>query len=149
MRRDIEVPVAPFLGSRVVESIPLEEVYPFINTVALFRGQWGFKRQADDETAYERKIEEVAEPTFERLKAAAIAEGFLQPKVVYGYFPCAGDGEDLVVFDPQDASREIERFAFPRQPSRQRLCIADFFRPVDAGERDVIGFHCVTVGDEA
>ena len=149
VRRDIEVPVAPFLGSRVVESIPLEEVYPFINTVALFRGQWGFKRQADDETAYERKIEEVAEPTFERLKAAAIAEGFLQPKVVYGYFPCAGDGEDLVVFDPQDASREIERFAFPRQPSRQRLCIADFFRPVDAGERDVIGFHCVTVGDEA
>ncbi len=149
VRRDVEVPKAPFLGSRVVESIPLDEVYPFINTIALFRGQWGFKKGGDDEQAHLRKIEEVAEPTFERLKAAAVAEGFLQPKVVYGYFPCASEREDLVIFDPQDASREIERFTFPRQPSRQRLCIADFFRSVDSGERDVIGFHCVTVGDEA
>jgi len=149
VRRDVPVPVAPFLGSRVVEGLPLEQVFPFINTIALFRGQWGFRKQADDDATYERKIAEVAEPTFERLKQEAIAEKFLAPKVVYGYFPCASEGNDLVIFDPKDPAREIERFSFPRQTSRQRLCIADFLRPIDAGERDVVGFHCVTVGDEA
>jgi len=149
VRRDVPVPVAPFLGSRVVEGLPLEQVFPFINTIALFRGQWGFRKQADDDATYERKIAEVAEPTFERLKQEAIAEKFLAPKVVYGYFPCASDGNDLVIFDPKDPAREIERFSFPRQTSRQRLCIADFFRPIASGARDVVGFHCVTVGDEA
>ncbi len=149
VRRDVPVPKAPFFGSRVVEGLPLEEVYPFINTVALFRGQWGFKKGGDDEKDYQRKIEDVAEPTLERLKAEAIAEGWLAPRVVYGYHPCASDGDDLVVFDAEDHDREIERFSFPRQTKRQRLCIADFFRPIDAGERDVLGLHCVTVGDDA
>jgi 5-methyltetrahydrofolate--homocysteine methyltransferase len=69
--------------------------------------------------------------------------------VVYGYFPANSDGDDLVVFDPKDHDREIERFKFPRQGSRERLCISDFFRPIASGEKDVLGLQCVTVGTEA
>jgi 5-methyltetrahydrofolate--homocysteine methyltransferase len=75
-------------------------------------------------------------------------EDILRPKVVYGYWPCNGDGDDLVLFDPQDHDREIERFTFPRQPRRQRRCISDFFRDLSSGERDVIGMQCVTMGPE-
>jgi 5-methyltetrahydrofolate--homocysteine methyltransferase len=156
VRTDIEIPGAPFFGSRVIEDIDLAEVYPFINRVALFRGQWGFKRGAQSPEEYEKQIEQTVEPIFERMKRECLENRILQPKVVYGWFPCASEGDDLIIFDPVDQSREIERFTFPRQPSRQRLCISDFFKRLNGDVSganfrgcDVVGFHCVTVGEEA
>ncbi|MEY3025407.1 MAG: Methionine synthase [Planctomycetota bacterium] len=145
----LELPRAPFLGDRLVEDIPLEQVYPYINEVALFRGQWGLKRGDMSDAEYARFIDEKARPVFERLARQCREERILRPQVVYGYFPANADGDDLVVFDPKDHDREIERFRFPRQSSRERLCISDFFRPLSSGEKDVVGFQCVTVGTEA
>ena len=65
-----------------------------------------------------------------------------------GYFPCNADGNELVVFDPEDPDQEIERLVFPRQPKHDRICLADFFRPLDSGERDVVALQGVTVGPE-
>jgi 5-methyltetrahydrofolate--homocysteine methyltransferase len=145
---DAEVPEPPFWGARVVTGIDLDEIYPFVNTTALFRGQWGFKKGAMEDAEYERMIEETAQPIFRRLQRQCKEEGILRPAVVYGYFPCGSEGNDLVVFDPQDPGRELERFRFPRQRGRGRLCISDFFRPVASGVRDVVAFHCVTMGAE-
>jgi 5-methyltetrahydrofolate--homocysteine methyltransferase len=145
---DAPIPRPPFWGDRLVERIDLDEVYPYINTVALFRGQWGFKKGSMSPEQYQRNLEEVVEPIFARLKARCRDERILRPQVVYGYFPCNSAGDDLIVYDPEDQGREIERFSFPRQAARQRLCISDFFRPVESGQKDVIGFHCVTMGVE-
>ena len=147
-RGDIEIPTPPFWGDRLVESIDLDEIYPYINTVALFRGQWGFKKGSMPEIEYERILADTVEPAFMRLKELCKRERILRPQVVYGFFPCNSAGDDLVVFDPKDQDREIERFSFPRQESRGRLCISDFFRPIESGTRDVIAFHCVTMGVE-
>lgn len=143
------IPEPPFWGARVVEHVQLDEIFPFINHNALFRGQWGFK-QGDLETkAYEALLENEARPALARLQKQAKDEGdaFLQPKVVYGWFPCAAEGQDLVVYDPTDPAREMERFTFPRQRSGRGLCISDFFR--GDGTRDVVGFTCVTMGPNA
>jgi 5-methyltetrahydrofolate--homocysteine methyltransferase len=148
VRRDAPVPAPPFWGDRLVENIDLDAIYPFVNKVALFRGQWGFKRGDMDEAQHEALIRDTAEPIFERLKKQCKDERILRPAVVYGFFPCASEGNDLVVYDPADPGRELERFSFPRQAARQRLCISDFFRPADGGERDVVAFHCVTMGVE-
>ncbi|MEY2795488.1 MAG: Methionine synthase, partial [Planctomycetota bacterium] len=149
----LPVPKAPFLGDRLVEDIPLEQVYPYINLVALFRGQWGFKKGDMSEAEYERFIDEKARPVFDRLCRQCKDEKILRPQVVYGYYPVASEGDDLVVFDAKDhvlgIEREIERFRFPRQLGRERLCISDFFRPRESGEKDVLGLQCVTVGTEA
>ncbi|MFG0284554.1 MAG: methionine synthase [Phycisphaerales bacterium JB039] len=143
---DIEPPAPPFWGSRVVEQIDLDEIYPFINTTALFRGQWQFRKGKMSEAEYEASIEQKATPIFEDLKARCRDEGILQPKVVYGYFPCQSEGDELVIYDPHDHGNQIERFRFPRQDGRKRLCISDFFRSVESGAMDVIGMHCVTMG---
>ena len=145
------IPTAPFLGSRVVESIPLDQIYPFINKVALFRGQWQFKKGGKSEAEYEAQLEDQVEPLFESLKARFRDENILRPGVVYGYFPCISDGEDLILYNPDDPDEEVERFTFPRQDKRKRLCISDFFLSREQstnGERDVIGMHCVTMGSE-
>ena len=144
--RDIEIPSPPFWGNRVITDIPLKEIFPYINTVALFRGQWGFKRGRRSKAEFEQSIEEEARPVFKSLQESLIQDKVLEPSLVYGWYPCGSDGNDLVVFDPEDHDREIERFSFPRQRNRRHLCISDYFRDVSAGERDVLGLSCVTVG---
>ncbi len=141
-----EIPTPPFWGTRVVNGLDLDTIYPFINTIALFRGQWGVRKGALSEAEYEALLEDKITPVFEALKARCKNEGLLQPAAVYGYFPCNADGNDLIIFDPDDHDREIERFSFPRQESGKRLCISDFYLPIQAGRRDVVAFHCVTMG---
>ncbi len=146
---DIDPPTPPFWGNRVVASIPLDEVYPYINKVALYRGQWQFKKGAKTDAQYQAQIEDEVDPIFDRLSQQCRDEAILQPKVVYGYFPCASLGDDLIVYAPTNASRETLRFSFPRQPGRRRLCISDFFQAAGSDQKDVLGLMCVTVGPEA
>ncbi|MFN4244329.1 MAG: methionine synthase [Tepidisphaerales bacterium] len=165
--RDNPVPIPPFWGRRVVRDIPLSHIFPFINENALFRGQWGFKQGKLTPEQFEATLENEARPVFRELQRRAQAEGFLQPRVVYGYFPCQADGDDLIVYDtdafkpcdchphlpggckPRSTPRERLRFTFPRQQGRRRLCISDFFRPVSSGQYDVLAVQLVTVGDRA
>ena len=142
------VPQAPFFGSRVVSDIPLDRIYPFVNTTALFRGQWGFRRGQRSVGEFHRVLHDEAKPVFDRLQVSLRDDAILQPSLVYGWFPCGADGQDLIVFDPDDHDRELERFSFPRQAKRRRLCISDFFKSVDSGERDVLGLSCVTMGSK-
>jgi 5-methyltetrahydrofolate--homocysteine methyltransferase len=146
---DVPVPVPPFWGSRIVESLNMDHIYPYINKIALFRGQWGLKQGRLTEEEYERIMEDQVRPVFDGLKQRCKDEGILLPQVAYGYFPVNSDGNDLVVFDPENPAREIERFTFPRQPNRRKMCISGFFKPLSSGVRDVLGMSCVTVGHEA
>ena len=145
---DVEVPELSFLGSRVVENIPLTEILPFMNEVSLFRGQWGFKRAEMTSSEYEAHLDEVVRPVFQRLSTELVEKDILDPKAVYGWFECQSDGDDLIVYDPEHPENELERFTFPRQERRNRRCISDFFKSIDTGKRDVVGFHCVTMGDK-
>jgi 5-methyltetrahydrofolate--homocysteine methyltransferase len=117
--------------------------------VALYRGQWQFKKGKMDEQAFEEQIQGEVKELFDRLARQCREEKILVPKVVYGYYPCNSEGNDLIVYDAQDHDREIERFSFPRQEGRQQLCISDFFLPVSDGRKDVLGLSCVTAGPEA
>jgi len=146
---DVKAPEPPFTGTRVIEDLDLDDIYPYINPIALFRGQWGFKKGSMSKEEYDQYIKDVVEPVFERMKRECKEQELLQPKVVYGYFECQSDGDDLLIYDPDDSNKVIEKFSFPRQDGKKHLCISDFFKSVDSGERDVIGFSCVTMGPEA
>ena len=146
------IPAPPFWGTRVVRGLALAELFPYINETTLFRGQWGFRSRngataADD---WQEVVERDARPALRRLQAEALSDGILEPAVVYGYFPAQSEGDDLIVYQPEgkarEAREELVRFSFPRQQGKQGLCLADYFRPVDSGELDVVGFHVVTMG---
>jgi 5-methyltetrahydrofolate--homocysteine methyltransferase len=149
---DTPVPKAPFIGSRVVTDLDLTHIYPFINPIALFRGQWQVKKGAMSEAEYDALLEDKIIPIFESLKAKCLTERILQPAVVYGYFLCNSDGDDLVIWNDTDQSKrpsnERLRFTFPRQADKRRLCISDYFRPI-GDVPDVLGLHCVTMGRRA
>ena len=144
---DVDIPRIPFYGTRVVEDIPLDEIYPYINTTALFRGQWQYKKKNLSDEAYERLQREKIEPVFERLKKECKEKGWLEPKVVYGYFYCQSEGDDLIIYG-EDQKTERLRFTFPRQQRPPYLCISDFFASTDSGRMDVVAFQLVTVGSK-
>jgi 5-methyltetrahydrofolate--homocysteine methyltransferase len=152
VRRDVPVPKPPFWGSRVVRGLPLRDIFPYVNEVALFRGQWQYQKGQRSEAEYAEFVENEVRPVFRRWQERAIAEQLLVPQVVYGYFPCQAEENDLLVwprFEEGSPAGEPVRFRFPRQTSGRRLCIADFFRETPSGEFDTVAFHVVTMGPRA
>jgi 5-methyltetrahydrofolate--homocysteine methyltransferase len=143
---DNEIFVPPFLGSRVAKGIPLDDVVSYLNETALFRNQWGY-RPVDGESDADFK-ERVRAELRARLDEAK-AEGVLIPSVAWGYFPANSDGTDLVIYTDDERKTERTRFHFPRQRKAPYLCIADFFRSVESGEKDYAAFHVVTMGPAA
>src|SRR2546423_1648111 len=144
----VAIPQPPFLGSRAVHDIPLQDVFAYINETALFKGQWQFKQGRKPNQEYQAFVAEHVRPVFEELKQRSEREGLLIPRAVYGYFHCQSSGNDLIVYD-QTSKGELVRFTFPRQPAGKRLCLADYFASVDSGHMDVVAFHLVTMGRRA
>jgi 5-methyltetrahydrofolate--homocysteine methyltransferase len=148
VRRDAPIPKPPFLGTKILDSLSLGEVFHFVNEVALIRGQWQVRKGKLADAAYRDMVREKVYPEYEALKAKAAREKLLQPKAVYGYFPCQAEGDDLIVYD-SDGATVRTRFTFPRQKNDRYLCLADYFAPVDSGRMDVAAFHLVTMGSVA
>ena len=149
---DVPIPVAPFYGSKVVEIKDLTKVFDFINEIALFKGQWQYKQGRKSKEEYREILEKEVFPKFREIKAKAIREKLLEAKLVYGYFPCNSEGNDLIIYE-DDQKTERLRFTFPRQSKEQRgsknLCLADYFAPKDSGKIDVVAFDLVTMGRKA
>ena len=148
----LEIPKAPFYGSKVVEITDLTKVFAFINETALFKGQWQYKQGKKSAAEYAAILDETVYPKYAEVKANTIREKLLEAKLVYGYYPCNSDGNDLVIYN-DDEKTERMRFTFPRQPVEQRggknLCLADYFAPVGSGKIDVVAFDLVTMGRKA
>jgi 5-methyltetrahydrofolate--homocysteine methyltransferase len=140
------IPVPPFWGAREVE-VPLDEVYPHLDTHVLFKLHWGGRGVKGDE--WTALVRENFQPRLERMWRE---QTYLHPRAMLGYFPCNSDGNELIVWDPEaPGERELERLVFPRQPRHDRICLADFYRPLSgpgSGEVDVVALQAVTAGDE-
>ena len=143
---DNEVYTPPFLGTQVVKGVTIDEIAGYLNETALFRNQWGFrpeKGESDDE--FKARLRPLLREKLEEAKAT----GLLNPAVVYGYFAANSDGNDVVLWTDESRAEELARFGFPRQREAPFLCIADFFRSIESGEKDYAAFHIVTMGAKA
>ncbi|HEY9165418.1 MAG TPA: vitamin B12 dependent-methionine synthase activation domain-containing protein [Candidatus Kryptonia bacterium] len=165
---DVPVPIPPFFGSTIVSDIKVEKIWEYLNEVALIRGQWQFRKKGKDEGEYNRLLENKVYPALSELKLKVKRERLFEPKVVYGYFPCQSDGNDLIIYRPVDENDlyskwkslkpgapvktqllEWVRFSFPRQSDDRFLCISDYFKSVSSGTYDVVELQTVTIGTRA
>ena len=143
---DIDIPKAPFFGSRIVKGIPLADYVGMLDERALFMGQWGLKGARGE---YEAMAETEGRPRLRALLNEVQSKGWLEAAVVYGYFPCVSEGNDLVILHHEgpEKGKERVRFSFPRQRRDRRLCLSDFFASRESGKVDVVAFHVVTMGN--
>jgi 5-methyltetrahydrofolate--homocysteine methyltransferase len=140
---DNPVFVPPFLGSKLVKGVALDDIAAYINETALFRNQWQYRpEKGESDEDFKARIR----PELRAELAKAKAQDALVPQVAYGYFPVNAEGRDLIVWKDDERNAEWLRFSFPRQKKEPYLCIADFFRSVESGEKDYAAFHIVTMG---
>jgi 5-methyltetrahydrofolate--homocysteine methyltransferase len=138
--------VPPYWGAREI-AVDLEDVYPHMDTHVLFKLHWGGRGVKGEQ--WERLLREDFQPRLERMWSS---QEYLRPRALLGYFPCNADGNELIIWDPEDFDpanpRELERLVFPRQPRHDRICLADFYRPLsEQGVPDVVAIQAVTAGD--
>jgi len=141
----VPIPTPPFWGAREIE-VPLHDIYPHLDTHVLFKLHWGGRGVKGE--AWRKLVAEDFQPRLERMWRE---QDYLRPRARLGYFPCCGEGNELVVLDPDDRETVLERLVFPRQPGHHRICLADFFRPRSEShppELDVVALQAVTVGPE-
>jgi 5-methyltetrahydrofolate--homocysteine methyltransferase len=143
VRRDVAVPTPPFWGASVIDRIRLADVVECLDRNALYRLQWGARNAKGAE--WEALVAEFDTKVRDLVREAE-RDGWLQPQVVLGYFPCRSAGHELIIYDPADRTRELERLTFPRQPERERLCLADYFHGHDDAGDDVVALQIVTMG---
>ncbi len=135
--------VPPFIGSRVAKSIAVDEISDYLNLTALFRNQWGYRpEEGEDDRAFKERVSAILR---EQLGLAK-EDDLLIPQVVWGHFPAAADGNDLVIYTDDERNTEATRFHFPRQREAPFLCVADFFRGTDSPDHDYATFMLVTMG---
>jgi 5-methyltetrahydrofolate--homocysteine methyltransferase len=162
-RTDVPIPNPPFWGVRELE-VDMDAVYHHLDTHVLFKLHWGGRGVKGED--WKRLVRDDFQPRLERMWREAIGgpDGprpdhsadrtearapWLHPRALLGYFPCNSDGNELIVWHPDSpGERELERLVFPRQPKHDRICLADFYRPLDSGETDVVAIQAVTAGEE-
>ncbi|WP_326691814.1 methionine synthase [Streptomyces sp. NBC_01795] len=144
---DNPVPEPPFWGTRVIKGLNLRDYASWVDEGALFKGQWGLKEsRKGDGPSYEELVETEGRPRLRGWLDQLQSQNLLESAVVYGYFPCHSKGDDLILLNEDGSERT--RFTFPRQRRGRRLCLADFFRPEESGETDVVGLQVVTIGSK-
>jgi 5-methyltetrahydrofolate--homocysteine methyltransferase len=139
-RTDVRVPEPPFWGAREIP-VELDEVFPHLDLHVLFKLHWGGRGVKGE--AWDKLLRDEFHPRLARMWRE---QDYFEPRALLGYFPVASEGNELIVFDPEDHERELERLVFPRQPGHDRICLADFYRPLSSGERDVAPLQAVTAG---
>ncbi len=148
LAKGIEVPTPPFWGGKLIERVDPRALMPYLNETMLYQFQWGFRKAGKSRAEYQEWAESEVRPIMHRMVQTCLDEDILQPQAVYGYWQAAADGNALILFE-DDGKTEAARFDLPRQGSGDAYCIADYFRDVSDGERDVIGLQIVTMGTRA
>ena len=148
LAREVDVPSPPFWGVRVVEEISMKSLVPYLNETMLFHFQWGFRKGRRSTHHLETWTDEEIRPILHRMVRVVVEEKIFAPRAAYGYWKAASEGDEVVIFD-EGGEAEVARFGFPRQNRKDGLCIADFFRDVESGERDIIALQVVTIGQRA
>jgi len=143
----VEVPTPPFWGAKIIDNVPVKALIPYLNEQMLFTFHWGFKKAGKTLDEYWKWVDTDVKPILKRLLEECAHDAILQPKAAYGYFKCASHNNDIVLFD-ESGKKEIGRFSLPRQDKDGGICVADFFRDIDASERDVLAMQVVTAGQK-
>ena len=159
--RDVNIPTPPFWGRREIKLTQqqIEMAFEWINHKLLFKSRWGYSSKGMKKEAYQKQLDEVVWPAYERLKKQFLDEKLFEPTIIYGYWPCRSDDKDLLIFDEQEGyfsekeiNREsleevranaVEKFSFPRQRKQPHRALSDFFH---SDRHDVIALTCVSAG---
>jgi 5-methyltetrahydrofolate--homocysteine methyltransferase len=144
--RNEPVPEPPFWGSRVIEHIDPRAAAAYLNENMLFQVQWQYRKNRRSPVEFKKYINAEVRPILRELLEQCERDDILKPQAIYGFWPVQAEGDNLIVFDPENRHRQLETFEFPRMGKPPYWCLSDFFRPAAGEAHDAAAFMIVTVG---
>ncbi len=163
----IEIPKPSFIGTRAFADYPLEELADYIDWQPFFWA-WELRGKFPDILDHPQHGEEARKlyADGKKLLDEIIKHRWLKARGVYGFWPAASLGDDILVYENETRAAEIARFHFLRQQwlpkgpgsagtggsepaPKLRDCyysLADFIAPVETGRKDYLGAFAVTGG---
>ncbi|WP_027091495.1 methionine synthase [Cohnella thermotolerans] len=147
--QDVPVFLPPDYERHVLRDYPLSHVMPYVNFQMLLGHHLGVKGKVDELLAAGDEKTVQLKETVDGIIREAQQQGWLRPQGMYRFFPAQSQGNDILVYDPNDTTKVLHRFSFPRQAVEPYLCLADFLKPVESGIMDTVGFLVVTAGQGA
>ncbi|MDF2856294.1 MAG: methionine synthase [Neobacillus sp.] len=130
----------------ILKSYSLSHIEPYINMQMLIGHHLGVKGKIANLLAEKNDKAVKVKGVVDQLLEDANRGNWITPAAVYQFFPAQSEGNKVCIFDPNDSTKVIETFDFPRQESAPYLCLADFVKSVDSGVMDYVGFFTVTAG---
>jgi len=150
----VDIPTPAFLGTRVLDNVPLKEIVPYIDWSPFFL-TWELKgkypRIFEDPAvgAEAKRLYDDAQALLRRI----VDEKLLTARGVYGFWPANSDGDDIRVLAPSESPRGKPVATFPmlrqqwERPGQSDFrSLADYIAPADSGRVDHIGAFAVTTG---
>lgn len=139
--------VPPDLERHVLRHVPIGHIVPYVNMQMLLGHHLGVRGKVEQLIAegHEKTIQ--LKETVDSILKEANEEGTIQAHGMYRFFPAQSEGNDIIIYDPDNHAKEIKRFSFPRQQVEPYLCLADYLKSVESGIMDYVGFLVVTAGE--
>ncbi|BFH62168.1 methionine synthase [Paenibacillus azoreducens] len=143
---DVPVHIPPDLEQHIIRNYPINHIVPYMNMQMLLGHHLGLKGQVEQLLADGNEKAVELKATVDNLLNQAAEEGIIQAHAMYRFFPAQSRGNDIIIYDPENTSKALHTFTFPRQNVAPFLCLADFLKSVDSGQMDYVGFLVVTAG---
>ncbi|WP_339324505.1 methionine synthase [Paenibacillus sp. FSL W8-0194] len=143
---DVPVFIPPDLERHIIRNYPITHIVPYMNMQMLLGHHLGLRGQVEQLLAEGNEKAVELKATVDSLLEEAASEGIIQAHAMYRFFPAQSRGNDIVIYDPEDMSKVLHTFTFPRQNVPPFLCLADFLKSQDSGQMDYVGFLVVTAG---
>jgi 5-methyltetrahydrofolate--homocysteine methyltransferase len=144
--KDVPIQVPPDVKRHIMRDYPIGHIMPYVNMQMLLGHHLGLKGKVDrlleekDAKALELK------DTVDAILNDAQKKGIIQAHGMYRFFPAQSNGNDVIVYDPDDPVKALHTFTFPRQETEPYYCLADYLKSVESGQMDYVGFLLVTAG---
>ena len=147
-----QIAVPEFIGRRVLNDFPLEELVPYIDWSAFFhtwemRGRYPDLLQDPNRGPAARELFANAQELLREI----IDKKFLTAHAVYGFYPANSDGDDIILYSDPTRTETLTRLHTLRQQKvnssgKPQLALADYIAPKESGRIDYIGAFAVTAG---
>ncbi len=144
--RDVRVFTPNDTKRHLLRNISVSHVEPYINMQMLIGHHLGVKGKIERLVAEKDERTLQVKGVVDQLLSEVKLNKLITPAAVYQYFPAQSEGDTLFIYDPEDTSKVIEQFDFPRQAKAPHLCLADYVKPRDSGVMDYVGLFAVTAG---
>ena len=126
----------------------LQKLAPELDNKSLFSLNWKYGKQSSwrDKSVDLDQLNQLKQDWIEK----AESNGWVTPKARFILLPAQSEGDDVILYHPEDTKKELARISFSvclGRGQKDVFSTAQYFYPKSSGQMDAIGLQITTAGN--